>query len=295
MGARLGTGPEGAVQLGTSSIHSSRGCAAAAAVALILSAGGFIFYNTNVLHAYVTDADRMKRGAEYERRYGQYFGLPQPRLTATTLRVEIYPERQQAKVNGTYRLVNDSGVAIEAIHLATSPEVRTIAVSFDRPIARAVEDEELDYRIYTLEQPLPPGELLQLAFEVDYEAHGFTNGGAGASVVANGSSFTNGNWLPAIGYQPGRELRAAGVRKQYGLAPPRPFPSLDDPKARRIRVGGDSIAFDAIVGTSEDQIAVAPGTLRRTWTEGGRRYFHYATDVPINNEYGVFSGQLHDA
>jgi hypothetical protein len=29
--------------------------------------------------------------------------------------------------------------------------------------------------------------------------------------------------------------------------------------------------------------------LRRTWTEGGRRYFHYATDVPINDEYGVFS------
>ena len=56
---------------------------AATAVTLILSVGGFIFYNTNVLHAYVTAADRMNRGAEYERRYGRYFGIPQPRLTAT--------------------------------------------------------------------------------------------------------------------------------------------------------------------------------------------------------------------
>ena len=45
---------------------------AATAVTLILSVGGFIFYNTNVLHAYVTAADRLKRSADYERRYGQY-------------------------------------------------------------------------------------------------------------------------------------------------------------------------------------------------------------------------------
>jgi ABC-type transport system involved in multi-copper enzyme maturation permease subunit len=262
---------------------------AATAVALILLVGGFIFYNTNVLHAYVTTADRMNRGAEYERRYGRYFGIPQPRLTATTLRVEIYPERRQAEVRGTYRLVNDSGVAIESIHLATAPQVGTRAVSFDRRIARVLEDEDLDYRIYTLEQPLRPAETLQLTFEVDYEAHGFTNGGVDALVVANGTSFTNLNWLPAIGYQPNRELNAAGVRRQYGLTPRPVFPLLDDAKARRIRVGGDPIAFDAIVGTSGNQIAVAPGTLRRTWTEGGRRYFHYVTDVPINNEYGVFS------
>ena len=101
--------------------------------------------------------------------------------------------------------------------------------------------------------------------------------------------FTNLDWLPAIGYQRNRELDAAGVRRQYGLAPRPAVPSLDDAEARRIRVGGDPIAFEAIVGTSGDQIAVAPGALRRTWTEGGRRYFHYVTDVPINNQYGVFS------
>ena len=82
---------------------------------------------------------------------------------------------------------------------------------------------------------------------------------------------------------------AAGVRRQYGLAPRPAVPSLDDAEARRIRVGGDPITFEAIVGTSGDQVAVAPGVLRRTWTEGGRRYFHYVTDVPINNQYGVFS------
>jgi ABC-2 type transport system permease protein len=192
--------------------------------------------------------------------------------------------------------VNDSAVAIESIHLATAAQFDTRAVSFDRRMARVVEDEELGYRIYTLEQPLRPGEILQLTFEVHFESHGFRNSGAEPSVVANGTYFTNLDWLPAIGYQSNRELNAAGARRQYGLAPRPAFPSLDDAEARRIRVGGDPITFEAVVGTSGDQVAVAPGVLRRTWTEGGRRYFHYLTDVPINNQYGVFSAKyaLHE-
>ena len=34
-----------------------------------------------------------------------------------------------------------------------------------------------------------------------------------------------------------------------------------------------------IVGTAADQIAVVSAPLRRSWTENGRRYFHYGTDV----------------
>jgi hypothetical protein len=45
------------------------------------------------------------------------------------------------------------------------------------------------------------------------------------------------------------------------------------------------------VGTDEDQVAVAPGALRRTWTEGGRRYFHYSTDAPIGSEWAFFSAR----
>jgi aminopeptidase N len=43
------------------------------------------------------------------------------------------------------------------------------------------------------------------------------------------------------------------------------------------------------VGTDEGQVALAPGALRRTWAEGGRRYFHYVTDVPIDNDYAFYS------
>jgi hypothetical protein len=88
---------------------------------------------------------------------------------------------------------------------------------------------------------------------------GFRNNGVDALIVENGTYFTNLDWLPAIGYQPNRELNGAGAQKQHGLAPRPAVPSLDDTEARRIRVGGDRITFDAVVATSGDQVAVAPG------------------------------------
>jgi len=262
--------------------------AAAAAVGLVLTSGGFIFYNTNVLNEYRTASDMLNGRAEYERRYGRYEGLPQPWLTGINLHVEIYPDRREVAIRGNYFLVNNSTVAIDSVHLATVPDVETAGVEFDRPATLELADEDLGHRIYTLEEPLQAGDSLELRFEADVEPRGFRNSGIDASVVANGTYFTN-RWLPALGYQPSRELRNYWERRAHGL-PPRPaMPSLYDIEARQTATGAERIAFEAVVGTDERQIAVAPGALIRTWTEGGRSYFHYATDVPIGNEYAFFS------
>ena len=262
---------------------------AAAAVVLILTSGGYIFYNTNVLNERLNASEKREQRAEYERRYGQYKNLPQPRLTGTDLQVEIYPERREVQIRGTYRLVNSTAVAIDSVHLATVSNVETGGVEFDRPATLELADEDLGHRIYALAEPLEPGDALRLSFEVDVALRGFSNRGVDASVSANSSFFTNQDWLPAIGYQRHRELEYAIERRWHGLAPRPVIPSLDDVEARQDMTGAEQIAFEAVVGTDEDQVAVAPGTLRRTWTAGGRRYFHYSTDAPIGNEYAFFS------
>lgn len=267
---------------------------AAAAMALILTLGGFIFYNTNVLNEYLTASDVVERRAEYERRYGRYAGILQPRLAAANLHVEIHPERRAVDIRGAYRLVNRSAAVIDSIHVATMRGVETGAVAFDRPAARVLADEELGHRIYALERPLQPGDSLRLDFQVQMEPRGFRESGVDASVVANGTFFTNG-WLPAIGYQRSRELTSAADRREHGLAPRPLIASLHDVEARKDR--SERIAFEAVVGTQEDELAVAPGVLRRTWTERGRRYFHYVADAPIGTEHFFFSADyaLHEA
>jgi ABC-2 type transport system permease protein len=262
---------------------------AAAAVVLILTSGGFIFYNTNVLNRYRTVSDGLAWRAEYERRYGQYRGVRQPELTRANLRIEIYPDRREAEIRGTLHLVNTSPDAIDSIHLATKSAVNTAGIRFDRPARNVLSDEEFGHRIYALEAPLRPGESVQLYFDVHFEPRGFPNRGVDASVVANGTYFTNDAWLPAIGYQADRELRSAGDRRKYKLGARPETPLLEDVEARGDAGPAARIAFEAVVGTDEGQVAVAPGRLRRTWTQGGRRYFHYGTDAPIRNHYAFFS------
>jgi hypothetical protein len=282
-------GPGWRLQLARRRFTRPAASAAAAAMALILALGGFVFYNTNVLNPYETAADWTADQVAYERRYGRFAGVPQPRLTGVRLHVELHPSRGTAEIHGSYRLLNATGAPIDSIHVAADRDVETGAIRFDRPARRVLADTRLGYGIYVLARPLQPGDSLRLGFDVRYRRRGFTNSGSDASVVANGTFFEPPKWLPAIGYQSARELNGAGERRLHGL-PPRPaIRPLTDTAALR-EVDG-RIAFEAVVGTNHGQLALAPGALRRTWTKGGRRYFHYAADVPIRNDYAIFSAR----
>ncbi|HSD17596.1 MAG TPA: ABC transporter permease subunit [Thermomonas sp.] len=267
--------------------------AGALAATAVLGLGGFIFYNTNVLNEYVTQATRLARAAAYERQYARYTDVPQPRIAASTMRVELHPDRRAAEFHGSYRLENATAQVIETLHIATSTGagVETRRLAFDRPTTPMLEDTLLGHRIYRLATPLRPGESMQLRYEVDFTPRGFGNRGADESVAANGSWLIALAYVPSIGYQPVRELREAGDRLTQGL-PARPLiPKLEDIAARKGMPGDVGMQFDAIVGTSDDQVAVAPGKLRRSWREHGRRYFHYASNAPLGVDVQFYSAR----
>jgi ABC-2 type transport system permease protein len=268
--------------------------AAAIAAVMILGFGGFVFYNTNVLNEYITGFESAKRQAEYERRYARYARIPQPHVFAASIHADIHPARREVDIRGSYRLVNRGNVQIDSIHVATPRLVETRKVAFDRPATPVLLDDELSHRIYKLRSPLRPGESMRLDFEVHVRRRGFREGGADVSIVPNGTLFTQ-QWFPAIGYQSSRELVLPSDRREQGLAAKRVIPSLYDVQARSDREPG--IQFEAVLSTDADQTAVAPGALRRTWSEGGRRYFHYVTDGPIGSEWAFASAKyaLHEA
>ncbi|MBA3526872.1 MAG: ABC transporter permease [Sphingomonas sp.] len=262
----------------------------AVAAALPILLGGFIFYNTNILNDYQSASEIAERKAAYEKRYAQYKNVAQPELTDTKLRVELYPERHEADIRGTYNLVNKRSVPIDTIHVATAPEVDTGRIAFDRLADALVVDQNLGYRIYRLEKPLRPGESLRLSFSVHFDQSGFGNSGADVPVVPNGTYFTNA-WLPAIGYQSDRTLSNPQDRKDHGL-PPRPvLASLYDRDSQRNQSHADRTTLDAVIGTNGDEVAVVQGSLRRAWSENGRRYFRYSTNTSIGNDYAILSGR----
>ncbi|HJU86721.1 MAG TPA: ABC transporter permease, partial [Gemmatimonadota bacterium] len=130
---------------------------AAGAAALVLTLGGFAFYNTNVRNEYFSTEDVEELSAGYERLYRRYEGLPQPRLAKVDLRIDIHPDQGAAEIRGSYRLVNAGGAPIESIHVSTGGgRVETRTLTLDRPAMLAVDDEVHSYRIYDLERPLAP-------------------------------------------------------------------------------------------------------------------------------------------
>ncbi|AHM58732.1 putative membrane protein [Flammeovirgaceae bacterium 311] len=262
---------------------------AAVALVLMLTFGGMIVYNMYVLDTSETySSGEEEWRAEYERRYGRFVGIPQPRATATSLHVEIYPERRVVEIRGTYHLVNKSGLMIDSIHVATALGGETRSVGLNLPLRNELVDEKLGHRIFVLEKPLSPGDSLRLEFEVSFDPPGFSRKGIDPSVAQNGTHF--GDWLlPRMGYQRSREFREAKQRQIHGLTQRPEIPPLDDTLALMDVAGQERVKFEAVVGTDEEQIAVAPGTLRRTWTQNGRRYFHYVTDAPIKSKFGFFS------
>src|SRR6185503_4136278 len=119
---------------------------AGAASALILLLGGFVFYNTNVLNTYRSSSEVGRPQSEYEKRYGQFEGAPQPVLLSADLRIEIYPEDPAVDLRGTFHLVNQGAVPIDSVHVFLDPDLEARSFSFDRAATPVIVDPEVGYR-----------------------------------------------------------------------------------------------------------------------------------------------------
>lgn len=263
---------------------------ALAGLIIILVTGSYIFYNTNVLNTYVSSSEWVAQQAGYEIHYRKYLNTPQPRVTGANVKVELYPRQKKAEIQGNYKLVNLTQVPVDTICLDIKSEVETRNIRFNVSARAVVEDRFHGFNIYKLQKPLQPGDSIQMSFEVMWQAKGFRSTSMDVSVIENGSYFINYERLPVIGYNLSRELRTNLERKKHDL-PDWKLPSLYDPKSRQVRQGQELISFEAVVGTDEGQTAIAPGKLLREWKAKGRRYFHYATGVPIRNKFPIFSAR----
>lgn len=256
--------------------------------------GGWIWYNTQMLNAYQTSEEREDRQERYERELkSKVEGQPQPRVVDIRYEIDLEPERRALELRGTETLVNRETVALDSLCLNLADGYET-EVQVER--GTLVEDlPELRYQVYRLDPPLEPGGRLRLQYSVRYEAKGFENSVSRPEIVQNGTFFNN-QICPQIGYLTERELGDRNERRKRGLGEPELMPALDAGNLRArsvnyISASSDWVNVETVISTSADQIAVAPGSLLRTWEERGRRYFHYRVDHPSLNFYSFISAR----
>ena len=257
--------------------------------------GGWIYYNTEVLNRIVTEDDRDRNAADYEKTYRQYNNLPQPRVVDVRYNIDLEPERRAATVRADETVENKTESPISAFHWNDAgPDYETrIAMDGARPVK---DDSRLNYHIYKLDPPMQPGEKRHLKFTVRRAPRGFENSPSVLEIVENGTFFNNESLSPQIGYQPGRELTNRNKRKKYGLKEKEPMPALErdctaDCRNTYLSNNSDWVNVDTVISTSPDQIAIAPGSLIREWRENGRRYFEYRLDHFALNFYSFLSAR----
>jgi ABC-2 type transport system permease protein len=266
---------------------------ASAAALVFVATGAWIFYNTNVLHPYRSDFAEEELRAQYEKLFKPLLARPQPKIVAVRIDMDLHPYEHKVRFRGTYTLKNKTQAAIPELYVNVRESAIENALKASVPMKLEESRLDLDWRRYSLERPLQPGETMTLDFDLEYPRPGFSVSGASRIVVDNGT-FVNSGLLPLLGYQERAELTEDRMRKKHGLEPKERMHDIDDAAARQrnyISSDGDWIDFEATIATAPDQIALAPGYLQREWMEGGQRHFHYKMDVPILNFYAFLSAR----
>lgn len=265
-------------------------------VTLAAGAGGVIFYNTNVRHAYRPAPVRRAEQARYERRFRSLDRLRPPRMVAENLRVDLEPERSAFDLAATMTYVNRESHPIDSVVISALRQdgLRVDSLEWDRAAVRLDDDPVTWTRLDRFERPLAPGDTVRLRYRARFESKGFANEGAATAITGNGT-FVRRAWFPALGYVAALEVTDPDERRKAGLPPSHGMPAATDSAALRTAsfLGGDAewIDFRATVSTAPDQIAVAPGNLVREYRDGGRRVFEYASERPIANDFAILSAR----
>ncbi|HYH80950.1 MAG TPA: M1 family aminopeptidase [Longimicrobium sp.] len=263
--------------------------AATACLALFLCTGAFVFHNTNAVNDFETRDESLAWSAAYERAYSRHAATPQPSVVAVRADVALDPARRGFSVDGSFDLLNRGARPVDTVWVSAPLGVDFARVEMEGA-DRFVADERFGMHGFRMRTPLAPGARALLRFHLRGEQRGVRTSGFDRSVVDNGSLLTNGRAFPRLGYRGSYEIDDAAERRRHGLParPDAPDAGLADAPEEP---AGDWATFETTVSTVADQIAVAPGELRREWRQGGRRYFHYVLDRPSLNQFGYTSAR----
>ncbi|MDX2151951.1 MAG: M1 family aminopeptidase [Bryobacteraceae bacterium] len=265
--------------------------AALTTAAVFLATGAWIFYNTKVLNEVIGPKDAERRRADYEKAYKRYEKMAKPRIVAASYNIDLHPATREADMRGKLTLVNKSAQPISEIHFSLN---NGFEHDIRIPGARLQQDDKvLNYRIYKLDPALQPGETRIMEFTTRAVKKGFTNGVERVELTQNGTFFNN-TVAPLIGYRDGGELSDRNERRKYGLPEKDLMPKLErDCTANCANTYLDDTSdwtkVETVISTVPDQIAIAPGSLLKEWTENGRRFYHYRLDRASMNFYSFLS------
>ncbi|MDQ0464881.1 aminopeptidase N [Caulobacter ginsengisoli] len=271
------------------------------AIAVIGAAGlgCFIYVNTNVWNQYRTALDDDKWQADFEKVLlvqRHYDKVPQPKILSMKLEVDLRPHEPRLTTSGTYVLVNTTNAPLREVHVLFDRDLKVNGLSIEgaRPKGNDPELARFNYRIFTFDQPMQPGEQRKMSFLTERSQRGFKNRGNEMRVVDNGTFVDSGEFTPQLGVWPGGGLQDRAKRRKYGLNPDLPVTPLGDVPSRQfnyLRHDADFMTSDITISTEADQTPIAPGKRVSDKVVGGRRVARFVTQAPVLPFFAIQSAR----
>ncbi len=260
-----------------------------------ISVGAFTYYNTQILNEYLNSDVVEQMRADYEKKYKQYATMAIPTITDVQYKVDLFPHQRDVMVDADMQLVNKTNEIIDSIHYTIDEDWQPIITIENGHLVS--EDSTFGYWKFALDKPLYPMDSLRINIQTKYITKGFENTRGNTQIVENGTFLNNFQILPQIGYSTQYELNDKSTRKKYDLAPKERMPKLEASCSNKCRVNyltdgrSDWVNVETYISTSDDQIAIAPGSLLKEWSEAGRNHYYYKVDHPSQNFYSFISAE----
>jgi len=179
-------------------LRSYAGALLALGLAVFVTSGVYIFINTHIWNPYRTTLGVEQWTADYEKKFLRYETLPQPKITSVKLDFQIWPHETKVVTTGSYVVKNWTNAPIPTLHVRFVQDLEVNSVSVEG--ARLTGDfQEDNYRIYTFDHPLQPGESRTVSFVTTHAQRGFRNSGNIVNIMDNGTFVTTQDTTPVIG------------------------------------------------------------------------------------------------
>ena len=265
----------------------------ATALTVFVASGSYIFINTNIWNSYRTKLDDEKWQAAYEKDLLGFEKVAQPRIFDVTLDVDIHPHDHRLVTSGVYRFENRTNTPLREMHVQFNRDLKVDALAIEGARPKKTYDQ-YNYRIFSFDTPLQPGERRSLSFTTTLEQKGFKNSGAETSLVDNGTFINDREIAPGFGVSRAPLLTDRSKRRKYGLPSELRMAKLGDGASRAyhyLRHDSDWVQADITVTTDADQTPIAPGYRVSEKLSGGRRTVRFKTEAPILQFFSIQSAR----
>jgi len=261
-----------------------------------LVVAGFVYYNTQVLNTYDTSKVSELERVDYEKNFKKYENVSKVSITDIVYNIDIFPETRSTNILADLLVTNKNDHPIDSLLFTMNTDMNQNLIIDQSELIYSNKGK--DFLIYKLNQALQPGDTMAIKLEASYEAKGFENSVSNMSILKNGTFFNSGAVIPTFGYASQFEISDKNKRKKFGLPEKSRMPELQSECSKLCMTNyltsgsADWVNVETFISTSEDQIAIAPGSKVKEEVVDGRRKYQYKLDHPSQNFYSFISADF---